>query len=293
MLDENAKLLRSADAVQTDSFGPPVTAPLGEPDRRVRSVGGRIIRRLIQLGPTFISLLIGLLVWEAVGQWARFRFLPPFSNVLRAAIELALTGNILVYLAMSITSLFAGYALAVIGGVLLGTLMGRSKAIEYLLDPYINVFLATPKLVLVPVLYALFGISRLVQVVFVFISAFFDIVLNTMRGIQTVDPAYLEMARAFGAKETQLFWKVLLPGSLPMMMAGLRLAMGRAIKGMVKGEMVISLFGLGMLLRTYGNRFDAEHVFAVLLYVIGVALILSAGIQLIERRVTRWTDPKL
>lgn len=289
MLDENAKLLRTADALPAKQLTGLVAARLPEsvPQRERRNAP---MVRLRQMFPTVLSLSVGIFIWEVVGQLAHFRFLPPFSNVLRAAWDMILDGQILVYLAASVSSLVVGYSLAVTVGVLLGTLMGRYKTVEYLLDPYVNAFLAAPKLVLVPVLYALFGVSRIIQVIFVFISAFFDVVVNTMRGIQTVDPAYVEMARAFGAKEPQLFWKVLLPGSLPLMMAGLRLAMGRAIKGMVKGEMVIALFGLGALLRTYGSRFDAEKVFAVLLFVIGVSLIFSAGVHWVERRVTRWAD---
>jgi NitT/TauT family transport system permease protein len=240
---------------------------------------------------TVFVLLIGACAWELIGRLWRIPFLPPFSSVLRAAAGLIADGQILGYLAASIIALLLGYGLAVVAGVTLGLLMGRYRKVEYALDLYINALLATPKIALVPVLFALFGISHSVQVAIVFLSAFFVIVVNTMSAIRNVDASYVEMARSFGASERQLFAKVLLPGSLPLTMAGLRLGMGRAVKGMINGEMLIAVFGLGGLLSTYGSRFDAERVFAILLIVVTVALVCSFVVQSIERRVTRWTEP--
>jgi ABC-type nitrate/sulfonate/bicarbonate transport system permease component len=226
-----------------------------------------------------------------IGRLWSIPFLPPVSAVLQAAAELIASGQILRYLAASSLALLLGYVLAAVVGVGIGLLMGRYRRVEYTLDLYINALLATPKIVLVPVLFAIFGTGRGVQVAIVFLNAFFIIVINTMSAIRTVDPSYLEMARSFGATERQIFTRVLLPGSLPLTMAGLRLGMGRAVKGMINGEMFIVVFGLGGLLRTYGSRFDAENVFAILLVVVGVALACTAAVQAIERAVTRWMEP--
>lgn len=242
---------------------------------------------------SLVSLWLGVVVWEVMGRWAGWQFLPPFSRVLWAGGELIVSGQILHHLAASLLSLLVGYGCAVVLGLLLGGAMGRFRVVEYLFDPYLNAFLATPKIVLLPVMYTFFGLSRLVQVAIIFLSAFFVIVLNTMRGIQTVEPTYIEMARAFGANEPQLFCKVLLPGALPLTMAGLRLAIGHAVKGMVTGEMFITVFGMGALLRIYGGRFDAEKVLAILLVVIGVGLVCSYIVQAIERRLTHWMNPKI
>lgn len=239
---------------------------------------------------TLFALLVGAAAWELAGRALHFSFLPRFSNVLRAALELIASGQILGHLGASLVSMMVGYGLAASGGVMLGLLMGRYRVVEYVMEPYVGAFLATPKLVFVPILYALFGMGRGTQVAIVFLSAFFIIVVNTMGGIRNVDESYVEMARAFGASERQLFWKVLLPGALPLTMAGLRLGTGRAVKGMISGEMFITLFGLGALLRKYGGRFDSERVFAILLVVIGVALICSFAVRIIERRVIAWTE---
>jgi len=238
------------------------------------------------------ALLIGGVVWEIAGRTLHYSFLPPLSNVLRAALGLLASGQILGYVAASLVSLVIGYGLAASGGILLGLLMGRYRTVEYVIEPYVGALLTAPKLVFVPILYAFLGIGRGIQVAVVFLSAFFIIVINTMAGIRSVDASWIEMARAFGAKERQLFWKVLLPGALPLIMAGLRLGMGRAVKGMIRGEMYIALFGMGALLRKYGSRFDSESVFAILLVVVALALVCSYAVQLVERRLTGWTEPR-
>jgi ABC-type nitrate/sulfonate/bicarbonate transport system permease component len=257
----------------------------------LRRLGAATRRRGASARPALLALLIGACAWEIIGRLWQIPFLPPFSNVLGAAADLITSGEVLGYLAASMAALLLGYVLAVVAGVMLGLLMGRYRKVEYALDLYINAMLATPKIVLVPVLFALFGLSRSVQVAIVFLSAFFVIVVNTMCAIRNVDASTVEMARSFGASERQLFAKVLLPGSMPLTMAGLRLGMGRAVKGMINAEMLIAVFGLGGLLSTYGSRFDAEGVFAVLLIVVSVALLCSFAVQSIERRVTRWMEP--
>jgi NitT/TauT family transport system permease protein len=116
------------------------------------------------------------------------------------------------------------------------------------------------------------------------------VTINARSGIRTVDPNHIEMARSFGASERQIFTRILLPGALPMIMAGLRLGMGRGVRAMINGEMLIVLIGMGALLRQYGSRFDAASVYGLLLVVIGIALVCTSAIQWLERRTTRWAE---
>jgi ABC-type nitrate/sulfonate/bicarbonate transport system permease component len=236
------------------------------------------------------SLVCGLALWELAGNLLRFTFLPPVTEVLRATWRLTLSGEIPLYLSASLLSLLAGYALAVGTGVPVGLLMGRFRTVEYVLDPYFTAFLAAPSLVYVPVLFAMFGTSRMTQVSVIFIHAFFIIAINTMAGVRSVDRAYTEMARSFGASELALWRKVLLPGALPLMAAGLHLGLGRGVKGMVNGEMLIAFVGLGALLRRYGGRFDAAGVFGILVVVIAVALICDFLLRKFEHKVVPWPD---
>jgi NitT/TauT family transport system permease protein len=200
------------------------------------------------------------------------------------------SGEILSNLGASVTALGIGYGLALLVGIPLGVLMGRYRTVEYLFEPYINALLATPSLLYVPIFFGIFGVSRATQVAVVFTYSAIIITVMCMSGVRTVDAGLVEMARAFGASERQLLVRILIPGSLPMVMAGLRLGMGRAVRGMINGEMLIVLVGLGALVRQYGSRFDAASVFGILLVVIAVALVCTASVQWLERRVTRWAD---
>lgn len=250
---------------------------------------GQALRWPVGAGrPQAISLLAGMAGWEILGRLLDFSFLPPFSVVLRASWELIVTGEILGNLSASLVSLVVGYGLAAVLGLTVGALMGRYRRVEYLLDVYLNAFLASPTLIWVPILFAFFGVSRLSQVAVVFLYSFWLITANTLTGIRTVDESLLEMARSFGANERQLFWKIMLPGALPLIMAGLRIGMGRAVKGMINGEMFIALIGLGALIKTYGSRFDAAKVLGILIVIIAVAVITTSVVQAVDRRATRW-----
>lgn len=239
---------------------------------------------------TILSLLGGIVLWELAGRLIHFTFLPPFSEVLAAAWRMTLSGEILSNLGASLAALAIGYGLALVVGIPLGVMMGRFQTVEYLIDPYINALLATPSLLYVPIFFGIFGISRLTQIAVVFIYAVIIITVMCRTGVRQADANLIEMAQMFGASERQLFIRVLIPAALPMMMAGLRLGMGRAVRGMINGEMLIVLVGLGALLRQYGSRFDAASVFGILLVIIAVALVCTSGIQWLERRVTPWAD---
>lgn len=253
---------------------------------------GRVLRRRLRWRPNtqWLALAVGLVAWEVVARLARFSFLPPFSAVLQSSYELIQRGVIFENLLASLASLAVGFGAAAVLGVLLGALMGRYRKVEYFFDLYLSAFLASPTLIWVPVLFALFGVSRVSQGFLIFLYAFWLIVANTLTGIRTVDPALVEMGRSFMASERQLFYKVMLPGALPLIMAGLRVGLGRAIKGMVNGEMFIALLGLGALIKRYGSQFRVDYVLGILLVIVIVALVLSNLIQWLDKRLTRWAD---
>lgn len=241
--------------------------------------------------PRVAALVVLALAWEAGGWLARFPFLPPLSSVLGALWQLTVDGEILGSLAPSLASLLVGYALAAGLGVMLGALMARHPALDRLLDAYVSAMLAAPNLVFVPVIAALLGAGRPTQVAVVFLYAFFLVTATTATAIRMADGALVDMARSFGAADRQLFWKVLVPGSAPMIFAGLRIGMVRGVKGMIGGEMLVAVSGLGALVRTYGSRFDAERALAVLLVIMIVALGGARLMQALEGRVVRRRSP--
>jgi NitT/TauT family transport system permease protein len=254
-----------------------------------RSVGP--LRRFWQRWwPEITSIVGGILLWELIGRVLNFPFLPPFSDVFAAWLEILGTGKLIPELLNSLRSLFIGYSLAVVFGLTVGTLMGRFRKVEYFFNPFVDINLSTPTLVYIPVLFALFGVSSATVIVIVFMYSFFIIVVNTVTGIKKADPSLIEMGRSFGASDRQLFRKIMIWDALPLIMAGVRIGMSRAVKGMINGELFIALVGLGARLKTYQGAFNIEKVLAMLLTIIVVAAALTAIVQYIDRRLTGWAE---
>jgi ABC-type nitrate/sulfonate/bicarbonate transport system permease component len=236
------------------------------------------------------SIIGGLLVWEVAGHALHFPWLPPFTAVLAAAWELIATGQIIGNLITSLSALAMGVAVALIIGIPLGLMMGWYPAIGLTLDPYVDAMLASPTLAFVPIVFILFGLSPLTRILVVFLFAVFIVIINTESAVRQVDPALMEMAAVYGARRAQLFWKVVLPDALPLVMAGVRLGVVHGVKGMINGEIFIALVGLGAMVRSFGGQFDAVHVWAIVIVVVAVAQILSGAIRAIDHRLTGWAD---
>jgi len=229
-----------------------------------------------------------LAVWEILGRMELTIFVPPASAVAEAWWGLVSTGTLAKAGASSLLSLAKGFVPAAFLGVALGLAMGRFRTVRYLLDGWINALMSAPLSALVPVLIALFGIRDTVVAATVFLFSFFVIVVNTMTGVRGTERSLVEMARAFGASEAALFARVYLPSALPAVMLGLRLGAVQAVKGMVVGEMLISLVGMGERLIYYGNTFLIPELYAVIVSVLLVAILSSTFVQTCERALVRW-----
>jgi len=241
------------------------------------------------LGPVGLVAVAGLLlVSELLGRLDVSIFLPPASRVAVAWWGLITDGTLFRAASSSLASLVKGFLSAAVLGVLVGLAMGRFKTVRYLLDGWVNALMSAPLSALVPVLIALFGVRDTVVVATVFMFSFFVIVVNTLTGVRGTDRSLVEMARAFGAGEVALFGRVYLPAALPAVMLGLRLGAVQAVKGMVVGEMLISLVGLGERLIYYGNTFLITELYAVIVSVLLIAIIASQLVQACERALVRW-----
>jgi NitT/TauT family transport system permease protein len=231
-----------------------------------------------------------MVLWEVLGRLLRLPWLPPFSQVLIDFRELWASGAIHANLLSSLQALAIGFGLSLVIGLVLGLLMGRYRGVEQALDVYVNMLQVAPSMIFVPIFFALFGLSDATRVAVIFSYTVFVIVINTMAGIRTVDPALVEMARSFGASERRILLRILLPAASPLVFAGIRLGMGRAVKGMINSEMFITFVGLGALAQRYGGQFESSKVFAIALVILVVALALNWIIQRLEDRLTAWCD---
>jgi NitT/TauT family transport system permease protein len=236
-----------------------------------------------------LAALVGLaVVWELVGRLDASMFLPPLSRVLAAWGHLLGDGTLARAASSSLLSLVKGFVPAAVLGVVVGLAMGRFAVVRYLLDGWVNALMSAPLSALVPVLIALFGVRDTVVAATVFMFSFFVIVVNTQAGVRGTERSLVEMARAFGAGELALFYRIYLPAALPAVMLGLRLGVVQAVKGMVVGEMLISLVGLGERLIYYGNTFLITELYAVILSVLVLALLAGQAAQVCDRALVRW-----
>jgi len=247
-------------------------------------------RVLHRYAPEVLALLGGAVVWECLGWWLGLQWLPPFSQVIRALVQFVGSGVILSNLQSSLVSLIVGFVLSLVFGLVLGALMGRYRVIEKAFDVYVHALFVCPSILFAPIFFAIFGLSDASRIAIIFVYSTFVIVINTATAIRTVDPSLVEMAYSFGCRESQIFTRILLPASLPLVFAGIRLGMGRAVKGMINGEMLIAFVGLGALAQKYGAQFDAAKVFAIAMVVLIIGLVTNAFVQSLENRLTRWAD---
>ncbi|TRO60837.1 MULTISPECIES: ABC transporter permease [unclassified Streptomyces] len=248
------------------------------------------VRRLPRAAvpPPLVGLLVGAVLWEVVARSADAAFLPPASAVVARLWEMTVDGLILGSLASSLTNLVLGFAISLVLGLTLGVLMGRYRTWDAALGVYMYALLTAPSLVFAPVFFSLFGPGRASIVAVVVMYSLFIIVISTASAVRAVPERLTEMSRLYGASERQLLVKVVVPAALPLAMAGIRLGIGRAVTGMINGEMFIAVVGLGRVLTQAGGRFDSESVLAVLLAVVLVALGAVGLVQWADRRVNGW-----
>ena len=232
-----------------------------------------------------LSLLVWFALWEAVGQAKLSTIVPPFSAVIEAAIEIAPTDKFKHAALISLRSFGIGMALALAVGIPLGVAMARVKSVGRILGMWVNIFVSAPISALVPILMAVVVIGETTVVVTVFLFAVFVITLDTQVGITHADRSLVEMARSFGARRHQLYTKVLLLSALPEILAGVRLGAIRGVKGVVIGQLLVAIIGVGELFEVYSNNFLMEEFWALVVMVFLFAFAVSEAIAALERRV--------
>lgn len=254
--------------------------------------GGRMRRVVAQGWMSATAVVVACLLWELIGRSADIIFLPPLSAVLSRGYDLLVSGAITSQIVTSATSLVIGFTISVAGGVLIGALMGMYWRLEAALDIYVRAMLTAPSLVFAPVFFAIFGFSRTAVIAVVVQNALFIVILNTMVAVQSVPASLVEMARCFGANDRYILKRIVAPAATPLIMAGVRLATGRAIRGLLAGEVFIAVIGIGGVLVTAGRRLDSETVLAILIGVIVLSSLAIGIVNAIDHRLTRWLPPQ-
>jgi NitT/TauT family transport system permease protein len=242
--------------------------------------------------PLIFSLAIWFIVWEVIGQAKLSIIIPPFSRVIAAAITILPTEKFNAAAIISLRSFGIGMALAVLIGIPVGVLMARVQGVGRILGMWVNIFVSAPISALVPLLMAVVGIGETTVVVTVFLFAVFVIILDTEVGVTNADRSLVDMARSFGARRQQLYTKVLLKSALPEILAGLRLGAIRGVKGVVIGQLLVAIIGVGELFELYSQHFLMEEFWALVVVVFLFAFAVSEAIAALERRVEYYASTR-
>lgn len=237
---------------------------------------------------TVASVAMVLIVWEIFGR----RINPVFgsypSAIAEAFWELAVTGQLWSALYDSLRPFVIGYALAIVVGVPLGLFIGGFRAAEAALGLYITAGYAMPLVALVPLLILWLGLGFAVMVAVIFLMSLFPICINTWLGVTAVPKTLIEVGKSFVAPDTVILRRIILPATLPYIMAGIRLAVGRAVVGMVIAEFFTTISGLGAVIINSANNFDTATMFVPIIILMLMAIGLNWLIGFVERWVAPW-----
>jgi NitT/TauT family transport system permease protein len=247
--------------------------------------------REVLLSPNAIrtaSVAVFFVIWEYYGRRMDPIFMAPPSAIFQAAIELIQSGALEKALIQTMWPFAVGMALTVVIGIALGIVMAQWRTLEYVLDPFINALYAIPRIALVPLIILWAGLEFVGKVTILVSVAVFPITVNTYSGIRDVRGAMLEIGRAYGATEWQIFWKIILPAAIPFIMAGIRLAVGLAIIGIIVAEFFTAISGLGGMIVEYANVFATAKLFVPIIVIALVGVVLTELVMWLERRMSRW-----
>lgn len=234
------------------------------------------------------SIVVVIAAWQLVGSSINPIFLSTPGAIAAAFVQVIADGELIKALGISVGVVFAGFALAMLVGVPIGLMMGWFQTFEYLIDPYVNAFYVVPRIALIPIIIIWFGLGLPAQIVVVFGTSVFPILLSTYAGVRNVPPDLVETGRAFGATQRRLFYSIIIPASVPFIMSGLRLGIGQAIIGMVVAQMFLGLSGMGFMLTKYGNMFETAYVFVVVLALAALGIVMTEGVKRLEQRFSLW-----
>lgn len=239
----------------------------------------------------WVSLAL-LALWEAASRLAIVspRYFPPPTAIGAGLVDGFVEGDLGAETLTTLTRLAVAFALAALAGVPLGLVMGRIRALREAVDPYIAFLFPVPKIALLPFLLILLGVGEPAFVLTGALSAFLQITISTLAGVQTMDPRLLEVGRNYGAHGARLFRKVILPAALPSIFTGLRLGLGLALVTLVAVEFITAKSGLGHLVYRHWQMLSTVEMYGAFALVGALGLLLTRGLGGLQRRMLTWQE---
>jgi NitT/TauT family transport system permease protein len=236
-----------------------------------------------------VSLAIFLTLWQIAGASVDPVLFTTPSKVAVAAVDMIASGELWAGLWPSLLVLLMGLSLAIVFGTMLGLALARFRVLDVGLTVYITFLYSIPSVALVPLIVLWAGYETTAKVIILFLFAFFPMVINTYQGVKAVDPKLLEVGRAFRCSERQLWANIVLPGALPFIVTGIRLAVGRGMIGMVLADLYTAISGIGYLIVRTASTFQVDRMFVPIVTLGLLGVTLTALLRFVEMRVAPWT----
>ncbi len=257
-------------------------------EARARAHAAQRRSKTIRIAIRIASLVVVLGGWEYFGRQTNPILFTYPTAVANAAVKMIASGELWKYLSQSLIVLFAGLGLAAFFGIALGLVMARFWVVDLALDTYITALYSIPSVALVPVLVLWFGFEITAKTAVVFLFTFFPIVINTYQGVKNVDDRLIEVGRAFRCNERDLWIHIVLPAAVPFVVAGLRLAIGRGLIGMVLADLYTAITGIGYLISRYASTYRTDAMFVPIVTLGMLGITLTGLLRFVERRVAPW-----
>ncbi|MBO0849197.1 MAG: ABC transporter permease [Pseudonocardia sp.] len=235
------------------------------------------------------SVVVIIAAWEVIGRAVNPVLLSSPSAIAVAFVRMVADGTLPQALAESLVVLGMGSLMGVAVGLCAGLAAGRNRVLAALIELPLNALYATPSVALIPVIVVWFGFGPTAKTVVVTLFVLFPVLINTMRGVQEVDRELVEVARSFCSPERRMWFDLILPSALPYVVTGLRLAIGRALIGVIVAEFFTAFAGLGNLIVTNANGFRTDRTFVPILVIAVFGVVLTALLEYVERRIVRWS----
>lgn len=249
---------------------------------------GSRVRALLYTGLPAIAFLVFIVAWEVAGRLANPILFAPPSRVAEAFVDLTSSGRLPQALLVSLQSLAAGFVLALVTGLAIGVLLGLHPTLARAVEPYIDAIYATPRVVMIPLVILWFGVGFWGRLFIIWIGGVVPIILNTAIGVRNARQDLIEVAQSFGATERQLVRHVILPGAVPYVMGGLRIAAGRLLLGVVIAEIFLDLTGVGGLIQTESAYFRTHNMLVGVLVFAVLGVVMMWAFDLLENRFSSW-----
>ncbi len=247
-------------------------------------------KRLHRFSKKIVLIIVVLSLWEILPRTGIINpiLLPTFSLTLITIKNLILSGELQVHIAASLQRSLAGFGLALVVGISLGLIMGWYNSIETYTDLLVQSLRNTSTFALMPVFILLLGIGEASKITIIFFGAVWPILINTISGVKNVDPLYIKAARSMGVSDSELFKKVILPASVPSIVAGIRLGVKIAIMVVIAAEMIAANSGMGFFIQNARTVVRTDEVYAGVLVMTLMGLIANYSTVWIEKKVTYW-----